>query len=159
MITLTIYGGVAGDEATGEIGGNKILLQFDGRAYFLDFGTRFSISGKFFEEFLKPRTAVGLRDYLRMGLLPPIEGVYREDLWAHEPDLWQRYRDHPHYRRLDRLDAVLLSHGHVDHSGMGEEVSLEIRAEVLEGVPENVVRTVLENCRTLKFESQGFEEH
>jgi hypothetical protein len=26
------------------------------------------------------------------------------------------------------------------------------------GAPENVVRTVTENCQTLKFDSQGFEE-
>jgi hypothetical protein len=37
-------------------------------------------------------------------------------------------------------------------------VTLEIEAEIPEGTPENVVRTVTENCRTLKFTSQGFEE-
>ncbi len=36
-------------------------------------------------------------------------------------------------------------------------VTLEIQAEVPGGVPENVVRTVTENARTLKFDSQGFE--
>lgn len=36
-------------------------------------------------------------------------------------------------------------------------VSLEIRAEVPEGVPEQIVRVVSENCRTLRFESHGFE--
>ncbi len=118
MVHLTVYGGAAGrDAASGEIGGNKILLEWPDRALFFDFGTRFAVSGRYFEEFLKPRSAVGLRDYLRMGLLPPLEGIYRQDLAAHEPDLWARYRDHPHYRRLDRLDAVLLSHAHVDHNG------------------------------------------
>ncbi len=38
------------------------------------------------------------------------------------------------------------------------EVTLEIQASIPEGVPENVVRTVTENCRTLKFESHGFEK-
>ncbi len=37
-------------------------------------------------------------------------------------------------------------------------VTLEIDAVVPSGVPENVVRTVTENSRTLKFTSQGFEE-
>lgn len=37
------------------------------------------------------------------------------------------------------------------------EVIMEIQAEVPSGVPENVVRTVTENCRTLKFTNQGFE--
>ena len=37
-------------------------------------------------------------------------------------------------------------------------VTLEIDAEIPEGAPENVVRTVTENSRTLKFASHGFEE-
>ncbi len=37
-------------------------------------------------------------------------------------------------------------------------VTLEVEAEIPEGVPDNVVRTVTENSRTLKFTSQGFEE-
>jgi hypothetical protein len=36
-------------------------------------------------------------------------------------------------------------------------VTLEIEAEIPSGAPDSVVRTVTENCRTLKFESQGFE--
>jgi hypothetical protein len=38
------------------------------------------------------------------------------------------------------------------------KVTIEIDAEIPSGAPENVVRTVTENCRTLKFENQGFEE-
>lgn len=43
---------------------------------------------------------------------------------------------------------------------MGSEVkvTLEIEAEIPGGTPDNVVRTVTENGRTLKFTSQGFEE-
>ena len=37
-------------------------------------------------------------------------------------------------------------------------VTLEIDAEIPDGAPENVVRTVTENSRTLKFASHGFEE-
>jgi hypothetical protein len=36
-------------------------------------------------------------------------------------------------------------------------VTLEVSAEVPAGVPDNVVRIVTENGRTLKFTSQGFE--
>jgi len=36
-------------------------------------------------------------------------------------------------------------------------VTLEIEAALPDGASEQVVRTVTENCRTLKFESQGFE--
>ena len=45
-----------------------------------------------------------------------------------------------------------------DSAGSGVMVTLEIAAKCPEGVPEAVVRTVSENCRTLKFDSQGFEE-
>lgn len=37
-------------------------------------------------------------------------------------------------------------------------VTLEIAAEVSDGVPDQVVRIVTENSRTLKFTSQGFEK-
>jgi hypothetical protein len=37
------------------------------------------------------------------------------------------------------------------------KITLEIEAEIPEGVPDDVTRTVLENCRTLKFNSQSFE--
>ncbi len=37
-------------------------------------------------------------------------------------------------------------------------ITVEIQARVSSGVPEHIVRTVSENCRTLKFTSQGFEK-
>ncbi len=42
--------------------------------------------------------------------------------------------------------------------GADVKVTLEIEAEIPDGAPDNVVRTVTENCRTLGFEAQGFEE-
>jgi len=42
--------------------------------------------------------------------------------------------------------------------GAEVEVTLELQAQVSDGVPENVVRTVTENCNTLQFTSYGFEE-
>ena len=42
--------------------------------------------------------------------------------------------------------------------GADVKVTLEIHAEIPDGAPENVVRTVTENSQTLKFESHGFEE-
>ncbi|HXY29859.1 MAG TPA: hypothetical protein VEI06_04050 [Gemmatimonadaceae bacterium] len=118
-LTITVFGGAAGSTAdTGEIGGNKILVETnEPKTWFLDFGLGFSRAGRFFDEFLQPRVAVGLRDHLRMGLIPPLEGIYRPDLCAHETDLLERYRQHPHYRRIERLDGVLLSHAHQDHNG------------------------------------------
>jgi len=42
--------------------------------------------------------------------------------------------------------------------GSRVRVTLEIEADFPEGAPEHVVRTVTENSRTLRFNSQGFEE-
>jgi len=42
--------------------------------------------------------------------------------------------------------------------GASVTVTIEIEAQIPEGAPDNVVRTVTENSRTLKFTSQGFEK-
>jgi hypothetical protein len=42
--------------------------------------------------------------------------------------------------------------------GSNVTVTLEIEANVPNGMPNNVVRTVTENSRTLKFKSHGFEK-
>jgi ribonuclease J len=122
MISITCYGGVA------TIGGNKILLEDDANdsRLFFDFGTSFKVREKYFEEYLNPRPGAGLLDLLEMEyadefqnyghLLPPLEGIYRPDLLP-PGDVWERYRDHPNYRALDRIDGVLISHAHVDHTG------------------------------------------
>jgi hypothetical protein len=41
--------------------------------------------------------------------------------------------------------------------GAEVKVTLEIEARIPNGVPENTVRTVTENSRTLEFDRQGFE--
>ncbi len=41
--------------------------------------------------------------------------------------------------------------------GAALRLTLEIEADIPTGAPENVVRAVTENRRTLKFESHGFE--
>jgi ribonuclease J len=43
----------------------------------------FKKRGKFFEEFLTPRTANGIGDFLETGLIPNIKGVYKDDLLKH----------------------------------------------------------------------------
>jgi hypothetical protein len=42
--------------------------------------------------------------------------------------------------------------------GAEVKVTLEIEAEVPGGAPDELIRTITENCRTLRFKSQGFEE-
>ena|SRR5690242_13695588 len=63
--------------------------------------------------------------------------------------------------RLSR-DVDLIACSVVQHLAglLGTEVTItiEIEAEIPSGTPDSVVRTVTENCRTLKFEASGFEE-
>jgi len=58
-------------------------------------------------------------------------------------------------------DAGRISDEVVKHlllTGAQVEVTLEISAELPGGASESLVRTVTENCRTLHFDSYGFEE-
>lgn len=100
MVSLAFYGGVE------EIGGNKILLEDNGTKIFLDFGMSFSRRGKYFEEFLTPRTANGIGDFLALNLIPDLSGVYREDLLDH---LGRKTRE-------PDIAGVVLSHAHADHA-------------------------------------------
>ena len=68
--------------------------------------------------------------------------------------------------KLDPLrvgrDAARIGEEIIQHlstlTGSKVEVTLEIRVDAPDGVPDKTVRDVTENCRTLKFESYGFEE-
>ena len=64
--------------------------------------------------------------------------------------------------RLSR-DVDLIASSVVQHlAGLLDAkvtITVEIEAEMPSGAPDNIVRTVTENCRTLKFENSGFEEN
>ena len=99
MTSLTFYGGV------NEIGGNKILLQDKDTKIFLDFGKGFTSLGNYFEQFLAPRTSNGILDFITMGLVPDIPGIYRDDL------MFKAGRE----IKEPEVDAVIVSHAHADH--------------------------------------------
>ncbi len=62
--------------------------------------------------------------------------------------------------RMNR-DAPTIANEVIQHltalNGATVKITLEIEAEIPEGVPDDVARTVMENCRTLKFNRQSFE--
>jgi ribonuclease J len=123
MLKITCYGGV------GDIGGNKLLVKMDKDSIFLDFGLSYKEEGLFFEEFLQPRSGCKLHDLLKMGMMPRINGVYRQDaivpkdfedyniraqqLWKLDIQSYEEAKQkgdwHP--------DALFISHAHLDHCG------------------------------------------
>ncbi|HZY95107.1 MAG TPA: MBL fold metallo-hydrolase [Candidatus Bathyarchaeia archaeon] len=100
MVKLTFYGGV------NEIGGNKILLEDKSTRILIDFGMSYGHKAQFFDDYVRPRAACGLGDFLRSGLIPDLQGVYRKDLL----ETVNRSAEDP------VVDAVLLSHAHLDHA-------------------------------------------
>ncbi len=70
----------------------------------------FARHGAFFDEFLKERDTSGIYDLACLDIIPRLD-IYRDDLIT--SDLAPTIRSYP---KLN-VEAVLLSHAHVDHSG------------------------------------------
>jgi len=123
MLQFTCYGGV------NDIGGNKILVKFDQGSIFFDFGLSYSEESLFFEEFLQPRSGCKIHDLLKLGMLPKIDGVYRQDALC--PNNFETYdgKAKPFWKQnLQSFeeaknqgswhpDALFISHAHLDHCG------------------------------------------
>jgi len=101
-LNITIYDGAT------TIGGNKIYLEEGGRGIFLDFGMNFAKYGKYFAEFLTERNVRGIHDPIYLNLIPRLN-IYRRDLIPSDLDISS-------FPTLN-IQAVLLSHAHLDHCG------------------------------------------
>lgn len=60
-------------------------------------------------------------------------------------------------RDVSRLVDEIINHL-TSIDGSDVEISLDVNATVKKGIPQNTVRTVSENCRTLKVTDFGFDE-
>lgn len=103
LVDVVVHGGV------NEIGGNKVLVRGEHGSVLLDFGTSFGSMAQFYSEFCQPRGHSFVGDQVALGLLPDLPGLYREDL------LGRMGRTVPEARSVD---AMFLSHAHMDHMGM-----------------------------------------
>ncbi len=136
MVALTLYGGV------GEIGGNKFLLEDSGTRILLDFGMSFGQRGLYFEEYLTPRPGNGLGDFLELGLIPDLKGIYRSDLLSvigRKPEECG-------------VQAVFISHAHADHvnyvSFLHEKIPLHCSETSL------LILKALDEAKTRNIESE-----
>ncbi len=101
MTEFSFYGGV------NEIGGNKIRISGKDTSFLFDFGLAFNRANDFLSEFLQPRKSNGILDFVALGLLPWIKGIYREDYLRHSG---------LSYDKEPAVDGVFISHAHVDHA-------------------------------------------
>lgn len=126
--TLTFYGGV------NEIGGNKILLRDRDTQVFFDFGMSFGLKRQFYSPpFLSPKTEKSLKEF---GILPPIKGIYADE-------------------KASEIDAVFLSHAHMDHSAYISFIHREI--PVYCGETTQIILNALSEMRRtdLEFDVEG----
>jgi len=101
MTQITLHG------AVGEIGGNKILIEEGDTRIFFDFGLSFGRWGEYFSPYLQPRKWNYISDFIKLGLLPDLDGLYR-------PDYEERLREST---KEPKFDGIILSHPHLDHAG------------------------------------------
>ncbi len=89
-----------------EIGGNKILIEQNGRAILLDFGKRFAANNTYFNDYLPGREWNNPNDYVATGELPPFKHFYKNTI---SEDV----------KAMDvQIEGVFFSHAHLDHIGL-----------------------------------------
>jgi len=132
--TLTFYGGVD------EVGGNKVLLHDRDTKIFLDFGMPFSLRSRFFSlPYLAPKNEKSL---LELGILPKLSGIYKSK--KSEPE----------------IDAVFISHSHMDHAAyitfLKREIPVycgETTKIILKALDEIKIRDFEFNIKEIKFKT------
>ncbi len=122
MSKLIVYGGIS------TIGGNCVIIEEDGHRIMIDNGMCFSTENDFYKDFLMARKNNDIRDYLELGLIPPINGIYGKEVIddvcldeidpeghsLFDSDL-QSYESYNQEKKQPFIEAILISHAHLDH--------------------------------------------
>ncbi|MFQ5758393.1 MAG: MBL fold metallo-hydrolase [Candidatus Bathyarchaeia archaeon] len=103
------------------------------------------MGAEYFTGWLGPRAINGLGDYFEFNLLPKIEGVYSKEQLA--------FTDLPHTK--PKIDAVFLSHTHIDH--MGHIVFLDEKIPVYCGYGTKIFMESMEKTSSVDFGEHPYE--
>jgi ribonuclease J len=96
----------------------------------------------YFTEYMPPRKCACISDFIRLGLLPSLNGLYRKDYCKHMG---------LDYQEENVVDGILVSHAHIDHIGyihfIRKDIPIYVSAET---------RAVMELFS--RIGASGFEE-
>ncbi|KKL95756.1 hypothetical protein LCGC14_1851430, partial [marine sediment metagenome] len=122
MTSLTFHGGIS------TIGGNCVIIEESNTRIMFDNGMCFSSEGAYYKDFLSPRTNNDLRDYLKLGLVPEVPGIYGKekisDVCLEDADSKSEYlfkadlisyEDYIKDNNTPYISALFLTHAHLDH--------------------------------------------
>lgn len=122
MTSLTFHGGIS------TIGGNCVIIEESNTRIMFDNGMCFSSEGAYYKGFSSPRTNNDLRDYLNLGLVSEIPGIYGKekinDVCLEDADSKSEYlfkanlvsyEDYMEVNRSPYISALFLTHAHLDH--------------------------------------------
>ncbi|UFT99276.1 MBL fold metallo-hydrolase [Radiobacillus kanasensis] len=104
MTTITFYGGLR------TIGGTIISVQHKESRVIFDFGLSYNPATQVLDGQIRQRSSALTRDYLRLGLLPPIDGIYSKDAIPQDSSILSA-------QNYEGKTAILISHLHLDHMG------------------------------------------
>ncbi|REB11021.1 MBL fold metallo-hydrolase [Sporosarcina sp. BI001-red] len=100
--TIEFYSGLT------TIGGTIVSVQHGNSRVLFDFGLVYSPATNIFDGHIQQRETAMARNYLKLGLLPKIDGVYSQETLINENSVTSA-------SQYDGETAVIISHMHLDH--------------------------------------------
>ncbi len=93
------------------IGGTVVTIEHGSSRIVFDFGTAFLGGSPAADKEVRLREQSLVRDYVKLGILPAIDGLYSKDELTGDPNLVPA-------EQFDLETAVFISHLHLDHMSM-----------------------------------------